>query len=249
MGNSIGLGGISLVIAAVVWLLIFVPGYANRSQLKASEQMVRTEAKVAKRSTPISADQRLRRLLNTQRGFSVLFGLGFLAAIATALAAATDGFWWVAFSVITPVTVLALFVQRAAGQQRERDVAAHHHHTAVEHGAFHAEHAVGHPTTQDRGQIDEPAVGADDSGGGGLGQRQAAVGQRVVEVVAEDGEHPVEREALPQRAVPQLGLGAALAWGLTDVSAALAGRRYGSLRVVVSTQVVGVSVGIARMST
>lgn len=42
-----------------------------------------------------------------------------------------------------------------------------------------------------------------------------------------------------------LGLGAAFLWGLTDVSAALAGRRYGSLRVVVSTQVVGVSVGVA----
>ena len=36
------------------------------------------------------------------------------------------------------------------------------------------------------------------------------------------------------------GLGAALAWGLTDVTAALGGRRYGSLRVVVVTQLVGV---------
>ena len=42
-----------------------------------------------------------------------------------------------------------------------------------------------------------------------------------------------------------LGLGAALMWGLTDVAAALAGRRYGSLKVVVSTQVVGVTVGVA----
>jgi drug/metabolite transporter (DMT)-like permease len=41
------------------------------------------------------------------------------------------------------------------------------------------------------------------------------------------------------------GLGAALMWGLTDVTAALAGRRFGSLRVVVATQVVGVSTGIA----
>ena len=42
-----------------------------------------------------------------------------------------------------------------------------------------------------------------------------------------------------------LGLGAAVLWGLTDVTAALAGRRYGSLRVVVATQLVGVSVGVA----
>lgn len=131
MGNSIGLGGISLVIAAVVWLLIFVPGYANRSQLKASEQLVRTEVKVAKRLAPITAEQRLRRLLNTQRGFSVLFGLGFLGAIATALAAATDGFWWVAFSVITPITILALFVQRAAGQQAAKLAAQRHRERAA----------------------------------------------------------------------------------------------------------------------
>jgi len=41
-----------------------------------------------------------------------------------------------------------------------------------------------------------------------------------------------------------LGLTAALLWGLTDVTAALAARRFGSLRVVVSTQLVGVSVGV-----
>ena len=131
VGNSIGLGGISLVIAAVVWLLIFVPGYANRSQLKASEQMVRTEARAANRLAPITADQRLRRLLNTQRGFSVLFGLGFLGSIATALAAATDGFWWVAFSVITPITLLSLLVQRAAGRQAAQLAAQRHRERAA----------------------------------------------------------------------------------------------------------------------
>lgn len=39
-----------------------------------------------------------------------------------------------------------------------------------------------------------------------------------------------------------LGLGAAIAWGVTDVAASIAGRRYGSLRVLVTTQVVGVAV-------
>ncbi len=41
-----------------------------------------------------------------------------------------------------------------------------------------------------------------------------------------------------------LGLGAAVAWGITDVTAALGGRRFGSLRVVVATQSIGlVAVG------
>lgn len=39
-----------------------------------------------------------------------------------------------------------------------------------------------------------------------------------------------------------LGLGAAIAWGFTDVAASIAGRRYGSLRVLVTTRVVGVVV-------
>lgn len=117
VGNSIGLGGISLVIAAVVWLLIFVPGYANRSQLKASEQLVRNEQKQIRANVPLSVDQRLQRLINTQRGFSLFFGFGVLAAIASAVMAAGDGFWWIAFAIITPISLLALFVQRAAGNQ------------------------------------------------------------------------------------------------------------------------------------
>jgi drug/metabolite transporter (DMT)-like permease len=36
-----------------------------------------------------------------------------------------------------------------------------------------------------------------------------------------------------------LGLGAAVAWGMTDVSATLAGRRLGSLRVLAASQLVG----------
>jgi drug/metabolite transporter (DMT)-like permease len=41
------------------------------------------------------------------------------------------------------------------------------------------------------------------------------------------------------------GLGAALMWGLTDVAATFAGRRLGSLRVVVASQAVGLAVLVA----
>jgi hypothetical protein len=46
--------------------------------------------------------------------------------------------------------------------------------------------------------VDQPPVGADDAGSGGLRQLQSTVGGRVIEVVAEDREHSVEGEALPQ---------------------------------------------------
>jgi hypothetical protein len=131
VGNSIGLGGISLVVAAVVWLLIFVPGYANRSQLKASEQMVRAEVRQALRAQPLTAEQRLRRLLNTQRGFSVLFGLSLLTAIATGLAAISDGIWWFAFALASTVATVSLVTQRAAGNQAAKLAAQRHRERAA----------------------------------------------------------------------------------------------------------------------
>jgi hypothetical protein len=126
VGNSIGLGGISLVVAAVVWLLIFVPGYANRSQLKASEQMVRAEVRQARLAQPLSQEQRLRRLLNTQRGFSVLFGLSMLVVIASGLAAISDGIWWLAFAGAGTLATLSLLIQRAAGNQAAKLAAQRH---------------------------------------------------------------------------------------------------------------------------
>jgi hypothetical protein len=87
-----------------------------------------------------------------------------------------------------------------AGQARydgERDVTCHHDDAAVEHHPLHAEKPVGHPAAEHRRQVHQAAVGADDPGGSGFRQLEAALGHRVVEVVTKDGEHPVEREALP----------------------------------------------------
>ena len=84
-------------------------------------------------------------------------------------------------------------------------MAAHHHHASVEDGALHAEHPVGDPAAEDGGEVDQPAVGADDAGRGGLRQLEAAVGQRVVEVVPQDREHPVEREPLPELDAEKIG--------------------------------------------
>ena len=66
---------------------------------------------------------------------------------------------------------------RQAREHRERDVAEHDHHAAIEHGAFHAEDAIGDPATQHGGEVHEAAIGADDAGRGGLGQLEPAVGQ------------------------------------------------------------------------
>lgn len=63
-------------------------------------------------------------------------------------------------------------------------------------------------------------VGADDAGRGGLGHFQAAIGERVIEVLPEDGEHPVVREPLPAFDTEQVGQADRMAeHGATDRTA------------------------------
>jgi hypothetical protein len=117
MDNSVGLGGITLIVAAIVWLLIFVPGYTRRSQVKESSSLVKAEQKSQERATGISSDERLRRLINTQRAFSLLFVFFGFGSIASSVAAFANSAWWFAFWIATPLALVALFTQRAAGKQ------------------------------------------------------------------------------------------------------------------------------------
>lgn len=117
MNNSVGLGGLTLLIAAVVWLLIFVPGYTKRSQIRETTNVVKSAAKQAASNQPLSADQRLRRLVNTQRTFSIVFLLGAIGAIASALAALTENSWWFGFALALLISLAGLFIQRAAANQ------------------------------------------------------------------------------------------------------------------------------------
>jgi hypothetical protein len=71
MEFPVGLGGITLVIAAVIWLLVFVPGFTQRSQIAETSKYVIQQQKEADRKLPMTKDEQLRRLVNTQRGFSV----------------------------------------------------------------------------------------------------------------------------------------------------------------------------------
>ena len=82
MEFPVGLGGVTLVIVAVIWLFAFVPGYTQRSQINETSKYVIQQQREADRKIPMTKDEQLRRLVNTQRGFSVLFGLGILGAIA-----------------------------------------------------------------------------------------------------------------------------------------------------------------------
>lgn len=117
MENPVGLGGITLVVAAVVWLAIFVPGFTKRSEIRANSSLVRKDVKRAAVSQPLTPDEQLRRLINTQRGFSVLFAMFLIGSIATAIAAVAEGAWWIGFGVLATLTLLSLLISRAAGNR------------------------------------------------------------------------------------------------------------------------------------
>ena len=117
MENSAGLGGIALVLAAVVWLFIFVPGYTKRSQINETTKLIQAARRTEEKSRVPTDDDRLRRLLSTQRGFSIIFILATLASIASVVAATAQNSWWFGFAIALPLSFASLFIQRAAANQ------------------------------------------------------------------------------------------------------------------------------------
>ena len=117
MNNPAGFGGILLLLAAVVWLIIFVPGYAQRSQLAARTNLLRRSQREAYRSIPLTPGERLGRLINTQRGFSLLFAVSFLGAIAAAVAAAVDASFWFLAGLLVFFSLSSLVISRLAAKQ------------------------------------------------------------------------------------------------------------------------------------
>lgn len=112
-----GLGGITLVVAAIVWLAIFVPGFSKRSELKANSSIVKRDAKVAQAKLPMTLDQQLNRLVNTQRLFSVVFAMFLIGSISAALAATANAGWWALSGTLGVFAILSILVSRAASVQ------------------------------------------------------------------------------------------------------------------------------------
>ena len=119
MDSPVGLGGITLVVAAIVWLIIFVPGYTQRAQLKATTSLMRKEAREVNRQRVLTDHDRLGRLLTTQRGFSVLFALFLIGFVAAAISAAVDSSFWFLAGATGVLSVLSLLVSRAAANQAQ----------------------------------------------------------------------------------------------------------------------------------
>lgn len=116
MEFPVGLGGVTLVIAALVWLIAFVPGYAQKSQIEETSKFVRQQHKESLKAEPITKDDQLRRLLNTQRGFALLFAAALIGTATLGfIAISNQSLVWI--SVLTgTVALLSLMVSRAAAK-------------------------------------------------------------------------------------------------------------------------------------
>jgi len=80
MEFPVGLGGVTLVIVAVIWLLVFVPGFTKRSQITETSKYVLQQQRLSDQKIPMTKAEQLQRLIRTQRVFSVIFGLLFLGS-------------------------------------------------------------------------------------------------------------------------------------------------------------------------
>ena len=126
MEFPVGLGGVTLVIVAVIWLLVFVPGYTQRSQITETSKYVIQQQREFDRKTPMTKDEQLRRLVNTQRGFSVLFGLFVLGAIALWITSVSNQSLLPLAAVVSMLALGFLLVSRAAANQAAKLAGALH---------------------------------------------------------------------------------------------------------------------------
>ena len=69
MNTPVGLGGVLLVVAAIVWLMVFVPGYAKRGELIATAKNIQEQVKQQREAELSTPQSRLDRLAMTQRIF------------------------------------------------------------------------------------------------------------------------------------------------------------------------------------
>jgi len=110
------IGGVALILAALVWLAVFVPGWAKRSELKQISSTMSRVTKDAERSKPPTRNARISRLLATKRSFGAIAVTAWLAS-ATLASLGLVGAW--AIVSLGLLGLLAILVSRAAAAQAD----------------------------------------------------------------------------------------------------------------------------------
>ena len=117
MNSPVGMGGVLLVIAAVIWLMVFVPGWAKRGEIVDAVRKADQQLKAERELEQSSPQYRLNRLVITQRIFSILFVLLLIAGLTTGLLAGGNSSSWILSITVSGLSVLSLLVARLAAKQ------------------------------------------------------------------------------------------------------------------------------------
>lgn len=78
-----GFGGITLILIAVVWLLVFVPGWTKRSEHKQVTSSISRVVRAEKSTRNPSSEDRIGRLFVTMRSFSLLAAILMVGAVSS----------------------------------------------------------------------------------------------------------------------------------------------------------------------
>jgi hypothetical protein len=111
------IGGVALILAALVWLAVFVPGWARRSELKQISSTMSRVSRDAEHSQPPTRNARISRLLATKRSFAALAVASWLGA-ATLATFGLAGAWVI--GALAVLGLLTILVSRAAAGQADR---------------------------------------------------------------------------------------------------------------------------------
>jgi hypothetical protein len=111
------IGGVALILAALVWLAVFVPGWARRSELKQISSTMSRVSHDQRRAQPPTRNARIARLLVTKRSFGAISVASWLTA-ATLTALGLINVW--AAAALAALGLLALMVSRAAASRADR---------------------------------------------------------------------------------------------------------------------------------
>jgi hypothetical protein len=118
-------GGLMLVGAAALWLVVFIPGWVKRNEdrqvRRAKDMSSKNELRSAKRNLASDRDNRVAskssRLIATRRASAAIGATSVLAAFSTAFFAASNPILWVTFAFAATVALIATTISLQASQK------------------------------------------------------------------------------------------------------------------------------------
>lgn len=117
MNFPTGLGGITLIVIAIIWLLIFVPGWTKRSEVKEVTTSVARVVRAEKKARRVASEDRVARLFRTQRLFALLSVVFLISSASVWFITATSPVVIGLSALFTVLAIASFGIRRVAKKQ------------------------------------------------------------------------------------------------------------------------------------